>query len=60
VHNRFGAGPVEATTEVVAADTNDADIEIADSSRIQNRVSPVYTILAELLIFQWYILAYSV
>jgi hypothetical protein len=60
VHDRLGAGLVEATTEVVAADTNNADIEVADSSRIQNRVSPVYTILAELPIFQWYILAYFV
>src|SRR5215213_8822704 len=42
VHGRFGAGLVEAATKVVAADTNNADIEVADSSRIQNRVSPVY------------------
>jgi hypothetical protein len=46
VHDRLSAGPVEAATEVVAADTNDANLKIADSSRMQNSVSPSYTILA--------------
>jgi hypothetical protein len=41
MHDRIGASAVEAAAKVVAADTDNGNLEIADLALIQNNAPPV-------------------